>query len=288
MHFLKSLCLGIAFGLLSGVQTLGQALSEQPNVSKRTPEASTICSLHMTGTNVPELACFDDEMQSLMAEHAIPGAAIAVTEHSRLVLARGYGVSDKQTGEPVLPTSLFRIASVSKPITAIAILQLIEQQKLRLDTPVFDLLGLGTEATSTNRTFDRRWLKVTVEQLLEHRGGFDHKASFDPMFRSVEFAKQLGIDAPAMPWDVIRVMKNRPLDFAPGERYAYSNFGYCLLGRIIERVSGMTYESYVQQKVLAPIGITDMRIGATRKEGRARVKYDTMQPAMPLRCFNLI
>ncbi len=175
----------------------------------------------------------------------------------------------------MLPTSLFRIASVSKPITAIAVLQLVEQQKLTLDTRVFDLLGLGTDDTSTKRAFDPRWLEVTVEQLLEHRGGFDHDVSFDPMFRSVEFAKQLGIDAPAMPWDIIRVMKARPLDFAPGERYAYSNFGYCLLGRVIEHVSSMSYESYVQQNVLAPIGITDMRIGATLEAGRApgEVRY---------------
>jgi N-acyl-D-amino-acid deacylase len=95
------------------------------------------------------------------------------------------------------------------------------------------------------------------------------------MFRSVEFAKQVGIDPPAGPDTVIKAMFSQKLDFEPGERYAYSNFGYCLLGRVIEKLSGQPYDVYVKEKVLAPVGVTTMRIGATHLDGRAQneVRY---------------
>jgi N-acyl-D-amino-acid deacylase len=95
------------------------------------------------------------------------------------------------------------------------------------------------------------------------------------MFQSVKFAEQLGVKPPAASGDVIRAMITQPLDFDPGTRYAYSNFGYNLLGRVIENVSGQTYEAYVQQHVLKPIGIERMRIGGTRLENRieGEVRY---------------
>jgi N-acyl-D-amino-acid deacylase len=88
------------------------------------------------------------------------------------------------------------------------------------------------------------------------------------MFQSTQFAQLLGVEPPAGPREIIRVMSGKPLDFAPGERYAYSNYGYCLLGRVIETVSGIGYEQYVQQEVLAPLGIEDMRLGKTRSTDR--------------------
>ncbi len=97
----------------------------------------------------------------------------------------------------------------------------------------------------------------------------------DAMFRPVEFAKALGVPAPAGSTDVIRVMLGKRLDFAPGERYAYSNLGYNILGRIIERKTGQSYEQYVTEKVLGPLGIRGMRLGKTHLEGRhpGEVRY---------------
>jgi N-acyl-D-amino-acid deacylase len=95
------------------------------------------------------------------------------------------------------------------------------------------------------------------------------------MFRSVDFAQTLGLDPPARPDSVIQVMLGKPLDFDPGARYAYSNYGYCLLGRVIEKLSGLSYEQYVKTNVLEPLGITAMRIGATQLSARAEgeVRY---------------
>jgi N-acyl-D-amino-acid deacylase len=116
-----------------------------------------------------------------------------------------------------------------------------------------------------------------VRHLLEHAGGWDRAVSFDPMFRSSEIATATGTPVPASVNAVIRYMLGQRLDFDPGTRYAYSNFGYAVLGRIIERVSGTSYERFVQDAVLAPAGATRMRLGrslyADRAAGEARY-YD--------------
>ena len=162
------------------------------------------------------------------------------------------------------PTSLFRIASLSKPVTAVAILQLVEQRRLSLDDRIVDVLKLKPERDQ------QRHRQVTIRQLLQHTGGWDRGVSFDPMFQPVRIATALDTKSPAGPGEVIRFMQRWPLDFDPGSRYAYSNYGYCLLGRVVEKLTGQPYGSSVQQSVLKPLGITRMRIGETRPGGRAR------------------
>jgi N-acyl-D-amino-acid deacylase len=211
---------------------------------------------------------YERSMEAFLKKHRVPGASIAVTHQGSVVFARGYGLADIATGEPVCPESLFRIASISKPITAVAMLQLIEKGKLSEDDKVFDILDFEAEIQAAGEAFDDRNREITIRHLLEHRGGWDRDESFDAMFQSVRFAEQVGSDPPAGPRDVITAMLSQPLDFDPGERYAYSNFGYCLLGRVIETLTGQTYEAYVKERVLAPIGITTMRIGRTRLDGR--------------------
>ncbi len=228
-----------------------------------------------TGATDPRLFRFDDLMKDFMVRHRVPGAAVAVCDQGKLMFARGYGYADVATGEPVKPTSLFRIASISKPITAVATLQLVERKKLSLDDRVFDILDFNEDITKAGDDFDPRQREITIRHLLEHRGGFDRDQSFDAMFQSVRFAKRLDVPPPAKPEDVIRAMLRQKLDFAPGERYAYSNYGYCLLGRVIEKLTGQSYEDYVKQHVLAPIGIESMCIGKTLLDGRCQneVRY---------------
>ncbi len=223
----------------------------------------------------PRIESFDRHILALMKAHGIPGAAIAVTDHGRLVHAQGYGLADVETHEPVHPHSLFRIASLSKPITAVAILQLVEQGKLSLDSRVFNVLDCQSDMEAAGEKFDLRQKDITIEQLLEHRGGWDRNQSFDAMFQSLRFARERKVSPPAGFNDIIHGMMRVPLDFAPGERYAYSNYGYSLLGRVIEKVSGEKYEAYVQTHILKPLGITQMRLGKTRLEERAQgeVRY---------------
>jgi N-acyl-D-amino-acid deacylase len=220
------------------------------------------------------VAELDKLFPQFMSEHGVPGCAVAVAKGGKLVYSRGFGFADVTTREPIQPTSLFRIASISKPITAVAVLQLIEQGKLKLDDKVFDILD-DKPLLLEEAKFDERQKEITIRNLLEHRGGWDRDKSFDAMFQSIRFAKALDKPSPAEPADIIRNMLGLPLDFAPGERYAYSNYGYCLLGRVIEKLTGQPYDQYVQQHVLQPLKITTMKIGASHLEGRApnEVRY---------------
>lgn len=215
-----------------------------------------------------QLAPFDRLMTEFLEKNQVPGAALAVVYENRLVLARGYGWSNQEEKLAVEPTSMFRIASLSKPLTAVAIFKLVEAGKLSLDDKVFDLLKLQDEVPE-GYSLDPRWREITIDQLLHHTGGWDRDVSFDAMFRAVEIAEQLEVPAPAKPWDVIRYMLGQSLDFDPGHRYAYSNFGYCLLGRVIEKVSGEDYDQFTLDHVLKPLGIHRMRIGQTLLEGRS-------------------
>jgi N-acyl-D-amino-acid deacylase len=227
-----------------------------------------------TGRVHAALAPFDRLMIGFLQEHKLPGAALAVAKDGRLVYSRGFGFADREAREPVHPGSLFRIASVSKPLTAVAVLRLVEQGKLRLNDRVFEVLHLE-EPRGRKVKFDERWKHVTILHLLHHAGGWDRDRSFDPMFVSPDIVAELKVPAPARPGDIIQYMLRRPLEFDPGSKYVYSNFGYCLLGRVIEKVSGQGYEDYVRNEVLAPLGAAHVRLGKTLLSERAKgeVKY---------------
>jgi CubicO group peptidase (beta-lactamase class C family) len=235
-----------------------------------------------TGRADPRLRSFDRLMRRMFRRHGIPGASLAVSRGGRLACARGYGYADVDAKQPVRPTSLFRIASISKPVTAVAILQLAQRGTISLDDKVVDLLP---KVSLSVDIVDGRINDITVLHLLYHSGGWDrNEAKFDPMFASVKIAEQQGVPSPPGPGDIIRYMFEQRLDFPPGGRFAYSNLGYCLLGRIIEQASGKSYEDYVQAEVLAPLGITAMRLGKTLPDQRAPgevVYYHKKEPTGP-------
>ncbi len=227
----------------------------------------------VTGTAVPSMASFDREIPTLMKKWGIPGGAVAVVRDGRLVFARGYGWANVEGKEPVQPDALFRIASVSKPVTAAAVMKLVEEGRLELNAKAYAIRS--DLAPPPGGVADPRIRDVTVRQLLHHAGGWDRDRSFDPMFRPSAAAEAVGAPAPASAETVMRYMMGQPLDFQPGERYAYSNFGYAVLGRVIEKVSGESYEAYVKRAILAPAGINRMRLGRSLAADRApdEVRY---------------
>lgn len=224
--------------------------------------------LPITGEADEALASLDRMMAAFVTLYDIPGAALAVAREGRLVYARGFGYADRERGEAVQPHTLFRVASISKPVTAAAVFRLVEQGKLHLSDRAFEIVDLAPHLAE-NAAPDTRLREITIEQLLQHTAGWDRNATFDPMFRSVEIAQALGTAPPANTEQIIRYMLGRPLDFAPGTRMAYSNFGYCVLGRVIERAAGRSYEDFVRAEVLGPLGIRRMRLGRTLREHRA-------------------
>lgn len=223
-----------------------------------------------TGRDNADLASFDQLMDRFVRENKVPGASLAVTKDRRLVYARGFGLADTSACEPVQPTSTFRIASVSKPITAVAILQLVEEGKLKLDEPVLERIDLGPLKLT-----DDRWKKITVRHCLQHSGGWDRDASGDPIGRSRTIAQSLRVPLPVGPNDIVRHMAGEKLDFDPGSRFAYSNLGYLVLGRIIETISRQSYESFVRQHVMGRIGVVSARLGKALERDRFKdeVKY---------------
>jgi N-acyl-D-amino-acid deacylase len=204
------------------------------------------------------MVSYDQLASTLLTKYQIPGGAIAVARNGKLVFARGYGYANKATGELVQPDSRFRIASLSKPITSAAVLLLMQRGKVALDQRVFDMLSY---APLPGESVDPRLATITIRHLLEHSGGWNRDTTFDPMFLPVTIAAATGTPAPATTDSIIRYMMGKPLQFNPGSAYNYSNFGYALLGRIIETISGQPYEQFVREHVLTPSGAACMQIG---------------------------
>jgi CubicO group peptidase (beta-lactamase class C family) len=234
-------------------------------------------SWRVTGRDIPELAAFDRTLEDFMRLRNIKSGSLAVTCNGRLVLARGYSWDDAPDME-VQPTSLFRIASLSKPLTAAAIMQLAQAGRLSLSAPITSLVEMRP---SSGRSRESRLDQISILQLLQHLGGWDRDRSFDPMFYDSTIRRTLGIGLPIRIDDVITYMAGQALDSAPGSGYHYSNFGYALLGKAIERVTGSGYEQWMKDAVLSPLGIRRMRIGRSLLPDRApgEVRYETIYNA---------
>lgn len=202
-------------------------------------------------------ANLDNAILPWMLKNQVHGASVAVARRGQLVHARGYGWTDRQAHKVVQPHHLFRIASISKPLTAVAVLQLVEQGIVSLKDPIVKYLPLQPK--------DPRFEKITVLHLLQHSGGFARSSSFDPMFHDTQIAETLDVPLPVFQSQIIRFMADQPLDFDPGTRHAYSNFGYTLLGEMIQVVSQKSYQAQVQSAVLTPLGVQRMQLGKTAK-----------------------
>lgn len=193
----------------------------------------------------------DNVVDSFMRKYHVPGMSVAIAKDGKLVYVKGYGYANKATGEKVTPASLFRIASVSKPLTSVAIMQLIETGCLQLEAKVFGDSGVlgnkyGTPPYKGNIT------NITIHELLQHTGGGWSNDSDDPMFTDTSLTAGQVIS---------HTLDNRPLVNEPGKVYAYSNFGYCVLGRVIEKITRMRYEEYVKANILTNAGINSMQVG---------------------------
>jgi len=209
-------------------------------------------------------------MGAILKRHGIPGGALGVALGGRVVYARGFGVASRRTGEAVTDRSRFRLASLSKPFTAMTVLRLVEEGKLRLEDAALPLLNLEPLG---GRLSDDRWGQITIRHLLVHTGGWVKAKSGDPLFKSREICAAAGVRGPADEETTIRWMLARKLDAAPGSTFSYCNFGYLLLGRIIAQVTGGSYEDAVRRYVLKPCGATGMEIGHSLRTARGEVSY---------------
>lgn len=206
-----------------------------------------------------ETEIIDKQVNSFLSRWSIQGASIAITNEEKLVYAKGFGIANTETGEEVKPGHLFRIASVSKLITAVAVMKLYEDGYLDLDEAVFGKNGILNDSVYLNFK-DLRIEQITIRHLLNHTAGWS-RYSGDPMFSSLYIARKMGVEAPADFNHVLEFALSKRLNYKPGSKYSYSNLGYGILGEIIARKSGMAYQDYVVMNLLKPLEIHDMHIG---------------------------
>jgi CubicO group peptidase (beta-lactamase class C family) len=211
-----------------------------------------------TGYYSPSLANFDVAMNNLLNNYNLPGGQLAITYKGRLVYSRGFGLADKSTKTVVCPENIFRIASLSKQITAITIMHLYEQGRIGLNDTVFGTNGILKDSIYQT-VLDPRVYGITVRRLLSHQGGWDMDISGDPEHNSYAIAIAMAVPPPANNETIIQyTLSKQMLDFTPGTSAKYSNLGFNILGEIIEKITNQNYEIYVRDTILAPLGISDI------------------------------
>ena len=211
-----------------------------------------------TGTPVRAYAALDKAVMAFMDRNDCPAATTAVSLNNKLVFSRGYGWRDSLETKHTLPDALLRIGGVTQSITAAAVPQaLIRDGKLTGDTKVFAYLKLKPLRPDNP---DHRLDVITIDQLLEHQGGWD-ASQYDPFLHVRDIDKTLHVTRRLRPLEIVRYMLSEPLQFDPGTQTVNSNFGYCVLGRVIEKATAKSYVNYVRDDILKPIGIEDIRAG---------------------------
>lgn len=230
----------------------------------------------------------EKEANAFLQQWKLAGMTMSIVKNGKLVYAHGFGYSDMDAKQHVEPGQLFRIASVSKLITAVAIMKLVEHKSLSLDSKVFGPNAIIKDPIF-NHVKDPRLYKITVRHLLAHAGGWSLHYG-DMAFNSLlvlELNGEKGTGAATMD-SYSKFIASRKLHFDPGTRSSYSNMGYMFLREVIENVSGQPYEKYVINDVLKPMGITDMHIGKSFLAERRfnEVKYYQLDDDQLIPCFD--
>jgi CubicO group peptidase (beta-lactamase class C family) len=231
-----------------------------------------------TGIPAGSMSQCDTQMQTFLTNYQIPGATFAIAKNGKLIYMRAFGTANQAGTELTQPYHLFRIASVSKPITSIAIMKLIENGQLSLSDKPFGpggILNADPYFANANIT-DTRVYNITIQHLLEHSAGWNRDLPMspnplppypwgyghsDPIGFPLHVTQTLGEANPVTRRAMIKFSIQKGLNFAPGTGHNYSNMGYLVLGEVIEKKTGLTYENYVKQNILAPLGIYDVRLG---------------------------
>lgn len=228
-------------------------------------------SLSNADSDLPTMQKMEKHIERWMARNNIRGASLAVMRNEKLIYCKGFGWADKEQEKAAEVGDIYRIASASKLITAVGIMKLCDEGKLSLDSQVFGAEGILNQFTEIR---DKRAEKITVRHLLNHTAGFSRRMG-DPMFRIADVIEWEELTTTPTADQLIAFQLGMKLRDNPGGAAQYSNIGYLVLSRIIEKVSGMSYEEYLQSHVLWPAGCYDMHIARNYYKDRypSEVKY---------------
>jgi CubicO group peptidase (beta-lactamase class C family) len=192
------------------------------------------------GGQTPDAAALDSLIAKAVAEHHLIGVSVGVMAEGRLILAKGYGVRSLESGEPMTPQTMLRIGSVSKQFTCVAALRLAQSKRLSLSDPVARYFPRLTRAR-----------EITLRDLGGHLSGYRDYYPLDFVDRPMSRPREVD--------SIIAEFAGLPLDFEPRTRYSYSNTGFLILGRVIEKVTGLRYERFLERRVLLPLGLDHTR-----------------------------
>ena len=249
---------------------------DQLNENNYSLNTNLVVSLNQTLTNslsdYGNYEVIDKEINHFMDKNELKGVSVSIIHNEKLIFSKGYGYANQEDSVIAKPGNIYRVASVSKLLTAVAIMKLVEQKKLKLTTKVFGPRGIINE--KKYEIVDPRLCDITVLDLLNHSGGWTQNYG-DPMFNPTIIAKLVGDSLPATVDTYTKFVFSRRLHFTPGTMHSYSNMGYMFLGEVIRKVSGMPYEDYVRKQILSPMGIYDMHLAQNLYEYRYpnEVKY---------------
>ncbi len=187
-----------------------------------------------------------DHFISSAAQHQVFSGTVLIAQNGKILLDKGYGWADQGKRLPNQPSTRFRIASVTKQFTAMAILLLQEQGKLHVQDPICDYIS-GCPAA---------WNAITIQHVLTHTSGIP------------DYVTTFPLQQPTSPSQLIAAFESKPLDFVPGAKFGYSNSGYVILGSIIERLSGESYSEFLQQAIFRVLRLSN-------------TGYDQNSPSLP-------
>lgn len=197
-----------------------------------------------------------------MEKNSVPGLAVAIAVDGKVVYSKGFGFADLENQTPFTPQTVSRIGSVSKTFTALAIMQLVGQGKIKLDAEVQNYVP----------SFPKKSAPITIRQLLCHQGGIRHYKGAEMLsnvrYNDVESA--------------LAIFKDDPLVNEPGEKYSYTTYGYNLLSRVVESASGESFLDYLQQHIISPLGLKQTYPDQPRQLIPRRARNYTKTPNGPL------
>jgi CubicO group peptidase (beta-lactamase class C family) len=220
------------------------------------------------------LSTFDSPVKEFMQANGVRAGQLAIAKNGVFKARRAYTWADADYRVTEI-AHLMRVASLSKMFTCASIQRLYDAGTLKESDKIFAKLGITSKALSS-QTIDNRVKDITVERCVDHEGGWDSSTAGDWIFKMRQIAIDLGLSGPVTKHDILRYCYGEPLQFKPGSKSQYSNLGYTALARLVEVVTGETYENYLRNTILAPDGITAVRLSRTRRTElfANEVRYD--------------
>jgi D-alanyl-D-alanine carboxypeptidase len=239
---------------------LGCGVAEEPPHRAASPPHATTAPLHAKPVNVDEL---DSLIRANVRQRNVVGLSVGVVQDGKVVLARGYGVRSLESRDSVTPATMFAVGSVTKQFTCGAVLLLAQERKLSLQDPVAKYMPQLTRASG-----------ITLLDLGQHVSGYRD-------FYPLDFVDQEMLE-PQTADSIIAEYATRPLDFEPGTRWSYSNTGFLILGKVVEKVSGQPFGEFLTQRFFTPLGMSNTRFDPPRGGDRMATGYTSFALSPPI------